>query len=70
MVVNSILSRDSATVFMKQRSFSNFAQVEGLEGVTVGHNSTGADDSCDWFVTFTDTPGNVDQVYKEKVLRT
>ncbi|CAM9800578.1 unnamed protein product [Ectocarpus sp. 6 AP-2014] len=37
-------------------------EVEGLEGVTVSSNSTSAGDSCDWFVTFTDTPGNQDQV--------
>lgn len=38
------------------------AQVDGVDGVSVGYNSTGTDDSCQWFVTFTDIPGNVDQV--------
>lgn len=36
--------------------------MEGLDAVTVGFNSTGADDSCEWFVSFTRTPGNVDEV--------
>ncbi|CAM9683879.1 unnamed protein product, partial [Hapterophycus canaliculatus] len=30
--------------------------------VTVSSNSTSATDSCDWFVTFTGTPGNQDQM--------
>ncbi|CAN0537547.1 unnamed protein product, partial [Scytosiphon promiscuus] len=30
--------------------------------VTVSSNSTSASDSCDWFVTFTGTPGNQDQM--------
>lgn len=37
-------------------------QMGGLEGVTVNSNSTSDGDSCDWFVTFTGTPGNQDQV--------
>ena len=53
---------------VKLRTLNLFApsvrdtQVEGLEAVSVGYNSTGADDSCEWFVTFVDSPGNVDQV--------
>lgn len=39
-----------------------YTQVDGLEHVSVSSNSTSAGDSCDWFVTFTDTPGNQDQV--------
>lgn len=38
------------------------AELDELKEVKVTYNSTGADDSCEWFVTFTGSPGNLNQV--------
>lgn len=36
--------------------------MDGLGDITVGYNSTGAGDTCEWFVTFTGAPGNINEV--------
>lgn len=60
--VSTVRTRVSSKRVFTSYPFRRVTQVEGLEGVAVGYNSTGADDSCQWFVTFTDSPGNLDQV--------
>lgn len=55
---------DKSVLFIcRQNDSIVVLQVEGLDGVTVNSNSTSDGDSCDWFVTFTGTPGNQDQVH-------
>lgn len=56
------LANGNPSAYLSTNVSAVILQVEGLEGVTVSSNSTSEGDSCDWFVTFTGTPGNQDQV--------